>query len=198
MKKVILLVAVFLIGSTTQTFANIQKDVTTNPGKKHRYDNSQEIRFVEEGVLYTLSTNGAFDFEVFRKPKRNKRGRKNGYYTYNNGNRNNVKYKRNFRPRITYDRFGRVRSVNNTNITYQRNGKVKTIGCVSMQYFRGRLMLVGDMELVYNRFGQIRDTYGYVNKYNRKLWHNNWYVYNDHDFRDDELAFGDRVRKKND
>jgi len=197
MKKVFLLVAVFLIGNTTQPFANNQKDVTINLGKKHRYDKSQEIRFVEEGVLYTIDTEGSFDFEVFRKRNQNKRGRKNNYVTYNNGNRKNVKYKRHFRPRVTYDRFGRVRSVNNTNITYQRNGKVKSIGCVPMKYFRGRLMIIGDMEIVYNRNGKIRDTYGYVNSYNRKLWHNNWYVYNDHDFRnDDVIAYGDRVRNK--
>jgi hypothetical protein len=199
MKKVFLLVAVFLIGSTTQTFANIQKDVTINPGKKHRYDNSQEIRFVEDGVLYTVATDGSFDFEPFRKRKQIKRGRNNKQIAYQNANRRNVKYKRQFRPRVTYDRFGRVRSVNQTFITYQRNGRVKTIGCVPMSYKRGRLMNIGNMQLVYNRFGDIRDTFGYVNAYNRKLWHNNWYVYNDHDFNNDyNVVYGDRVRNKND
>ena len=64
MKKVFLLVAVFLIGITTQAETKTNaENVTINPGKKHRYTNAQEITFVENAVLYAVKTDGSFSFE---------------------------------------------------------------------------------------------------------------------------------------
>ena len=62
MKKSILTVVLFLMGMTTQTFSQQNKNVAYNPGTYDRYYNSHEIRFVENGVLYLVATNGTFHF----------------------------------------------------------------------------------------------------------------------------------------
>lgn len=178
MKKVFLLVAVFLVGITTQAFTTTQENVGTNPGKKHRYYNSQEIRFVENGVLYSVAINGTFNFKILKKGKHKK------WRTYNNAHLNN-KYRKGHRPRVITDRRGNIVQIGRTQITYQRNGKVRTIGNVPLHYYRGRLMSVGNMDIVYNRFGKIRSTYGTINRFNDQDWHDDWYSYNDYDDDDD-------------
>ncbi|NND87883.1 MAG: hypothetical protein HKM28_01395, partial [Flavobacteriaceae bacterium] len=155
MKKVFLLVAVFLIGSTTPTFANHQKNVVEYPGITDRYANLQSIRFVEQGILYTVMSNGNFEFEAVRIPRKYRKRGRNNQHDFNAGPDRRNRGHRKFHPQITWDRFGRVRSVNNTWITYKRNGKVRSIGSVPMHYQRGLLMKVGNMDIVYNRFGDI-------------------------------------------
>ncbi|QIE58603.1 hypothetical protein G5B37_03215 [Rasiella rasia] len=189
MKKAILMVAVFLVGAATQAMANHQTSVERTPIKRAGFNFSKEVQFVEQGILYTIASNGTFTFKkingasysMYRHP--NKIDRRRGRYLKS----------RNNRLHIVKDRFGNIRSINNTRITYKRNGKVKTVGTVSLQYQRGRLTHVGNMKLVYNRFGAIRNTIGHVNKFNEKFWHDDWYVYNDR-YNDDEN--GRRVRTK--
>lgn len=177
MKKVFLLVAVFLVGNATQTFSQHRHDVVYNQGTYDRYHNSQEIRFVENGVLYMVATDGTFRFRELHRPFQYSRARRNHNTIYYSspGHHNSVKYRRGYRSNIRTDRFGRIRSIGQTLITYKRNGSVKTIGCVSMQYFRGSLLRVGNLEIIYNRRGKIRNTIGHVNRFNRKYWHDSWY-----------------------
>ena len=194
MKKAILLVALFLVGTATQTLANHQNNVDRNLHKNYDCNHTNTIQFVEEGVLYTITAQGSFEYEILRN--------RFAYRTYGKlGKFQKRKFKhlqrRNFRPFITKDRLGRIRSINNTFITYKRNGKVKTIGSIPIYYKRGRLVQVGNMELVYNRFGALRHTNGHVNRFNKKFWHDDWYVYNDRNNNDfEEEYFGRRKKDK--
>jgi hypothetical protein len=180
MKKVFLLVALFLSGIATQAETNTNaENVTIYPGKKHRYTNAQEITFVENGVLYAVTTDGSFSYEFLHLSQKDYRrgGQKKVYYNKRRGNHANHNNGR--RTRITRDHYGNIISIGHSQITYQRNGKVKRIGKVPFQYYRGALVQVGNMEITYNRRGNIRDTYGYINRENRKQWHDDWYTYSD-------------------
>lgn len=173
MKKVFLLVAIFLVGSATQTIAQNHQNVVTNSGNKHRYYNSQEIRFVEDGVLYTVSTRGELNFTFLQASNPYRVDRRNHNVIYYG---NDFNFRRNYRARVLKDRFGIIHRVGNTPIEYKRNGKVKRVGTIYFQYHRGLLVQVGNMQITYNRRGEIRDTQGYVNRLNRKLWHDDWYI----------------------
>ncbi|MCW9038034.1 hypothetical protein [Altibacter sp.] len=201
MRKAVFLVAVFLVGSTTQIFAQKNHRYEVQKGKKHRYYNAQEIRFVENGVLFTIATDGTFYYDFTGEAPVSNRPRRGYQVVYYNGAPGAVHYRTgryHYKNAITTDRFGRVRSIRDTYITYQRNGKVKSIGSIYLRYHRGRLVQVGEMTLVYDRFGRIRDIIGYVNRYNKKLWHEGWYNYNNHGYEcDDEYEdWNDRERKR--
>jgi len=196
MKKVFLLVVAVLIGSTAQTFSQHNQDVIVKPGKKHRYYNSQEIRFVENGVLYEVATNGLFDFSPIRRRGNHHYGRRNHNVKHYPGTPGGVQYaygRPNYRPRITTDRFGNIRSVGSTYITYKRNGKVRSIGDVAMQYYRGKLIQIGGMKLIYNHHGKIKDTFGSINHCGNINWHDDWHN-NDDAIYDDSRY--DRKRKR--
>ena len=182
MRNAILLVALFLGGMTTQTIAQRHGNVTTKVGEKHRYYNSQSIRFVENDVLFTVFTDGTFSFsdQFLGQPHRyNKRNHKTKYYGKNK--RRTRIYRRGNRPiRVKTNRFGNIIGVNGVRISYKRNGKVKQIGTVPVYHQRGYMVQVGKMTLQYDRFGGIRNTFGFVNRYNKQVWHNDWYSYNDY------------------
>ncbi|NND62997.1 MAG: hypothetical protein HKN48_07350 [Flavobacteriaceae bacterium] len=183
MRNVFLLVAVFLGGITTQTIAQKKEHKSFVNGKNHRYDNSQSIRFVEDGILFTVHTSGTFTFtNLYQRPYVNgRRDHKVNYYG-NYHKRRKGKRGHGYRPiRVKTDYFGNVIGVNQVCISYQRNGKVKQIGSVPLFYKRGLLRQIGGMSLQYNRFGEIRNTFGYINRLNRRVWHRDWYVYNDYD-----------------
>jgi len=181
MKNAILLVALFLGGMTTQTMAQRHGNVTTKLGKKHRYYNSQSVRFVENDVLFTVFTDGTFSFtdQITGPPYRfDKRNTRTNYYGTNN-RRVRIHRRGNQPIRVKTDRFGTIVGVNGIPIAYKRNGKVKQIGNVPIYHQRGQLVQVGNMTLQYDRFGGIRNTFGAINRYNNTVWHNDWYSYND-------------------
>ncbi|WP_290626612.1 hypothetical protein [Altibacter sp.] len=201
MRKAVFFVAVFLMGSTTQIFAQKNHRYEVQKGKKHRYYNAQEIRFVENGVLFTVTTDGAFYYEFTGESPVSMRPRRGHQVVYYNNAPGEVYHRTgryNFRNAITTDRFDRVRSIGDTYIYYQRNGKVRSIGSIDLIYHRGRLVQAGNMTLIYDRFGRIRDLKGYVNRYNKKLWHDGWYNYNNngYDCEDGYEDWNDRERKR--
>jgi len=182
MRNAVLLVALFLGGMTTQTIAQKHGNVNSKVGKKHRYYNSQSIRFVENDVLFTVFTDGTFSFTdqiVGRPYKYDKRNTRTNYY--GNKNRRVGAHRRGNRPmRVKTDHYGTIIGVNNVCISYKRNGKVKQIGSVPIYHQRGQMVQVGGMTLQYDRFGDIRNTFGSINRYNKQVWHNDWYSYNDY------------------
>jgi hypothetical protein len=204
MKKAVLFVAIFLMGMATQTFAQRHNNVVYNPGTNVRYYDAQEIRFVENGVLYSVATNGTFRFRTLQRPFTNsRRGYTTNYYGMTPGEVVYVNERHNNRSQIRFDRYGRIGSIGETLISYQRDGKVRSIGCVPLQYRRGSLIRVGNLEVIYNRRGMIRNTIGYVNRYNKQYWHEDWYeYYNDwsddwnDEWNDDRNNRGDRKRNK--
>ncbi len=179
MRNVLLLVAVFLGGITTQAIAQKKEQRSFVNGNNHRYDNAQSIRFVEDGILFTVHTNGTFSFtNLYGRPCRY--GRRNHKVKYYGNNHNRTVRNRGWGNRpihVKTDYFGNVIGVNQVCISYQRNGKVKQIGSVPLFYRRGLLRQIGGMSIQYNRLGEIRNTYGFINRLNRKLWHRDWYVY---------------------
>lgn len=180
MKKVFLLVAVFLVGITTQAETNTKaENVTFNPGSTYRYTNAQEITFVENGVLYAVTTDGAFSFQ-FLHPSQNNYRRGGTQQLYYNNNRRNRRIDRHNdrRARVARDCYGNIIAIGQTQITYKRNGKVRNIGRVPLRYHRGLLISVGNMEITYNRRGLIRDTFGFINRQNRNQWQNDGYAFN--------------------
>ncbi|MDC8003946.1 hypothetical protein POV27_07770 [Aureisphaera galaxeae] len=193
MKKVLLLVALFLGGMTTQLTAqhhgNHGGHTTIKKGKKHRYYNSQSVRFVEDGVLFTVYTDGTFDFEEaaicgtpYQYQRQRQRQNRNVVYHGNSNNRRGRRGHINYnRLRVKTDLYGNIIAVNNICIGYKRNGKVKQIGSVPIYHQRGFMVQVGGMTIEYNRFGEIRRTYGTINRFNRNVWHDDWYTYNDYD-----------------
>ena len=178
MKKSILLVALFLFGMTTQTFSQRIRNVDHIPGNYDRYYNSHEIRFVENGVLYSVATDGSFRFRPLYGPYHSQRGRWNYNTNYYNSTPGGVTYV-NTRPieqfRVRYGRHGRIKAIGPVLIRYRRDGRVKSIGCVAMSYHRGLLHSVGNLQIIYNRRGKIRTTIGHVNRYNKRFWHDDWY-----------------------
>jgi hypothetical protein len=182
MRNAVLLVALFLGGMTTQMIAQKHGNVNSKVGKKHRYDNSQSVEFVENDVLFTVFTDGTFSFtdQIVGQPYRyNKRNHKKNYY--GKKNRSAGIHRRGNRPiRVRTDHYGTIIGVNDVCISYKRNGKVKQIGSVPVYHQRGQLVQVGGMTLQYDRFGGIRNTFGIINRYNDDFWHNDWYSYNDY------------------
>lgn len=199
MKNVWILVAAFLVGSTTQSIAqnrhNDDQMVLRNGNHQ-----KNEVRFVENGVLYEVATNGSFNFKTKRILPNNYYGRRNHNVTYYPTSPGAVQYvgSREDTPRVVTDRFGNIRSIGSTYITYKNNGKVKTIGDVKLQYYRGKLIQVGAMKLVYNRFGEIRDTFGTIDHSENQVWHDDWiYDYdNDNDWKQQNRRSQKNIRKR--
>lgn len=169
MKKIVLLVAVFLVGTATQMMANQKPFGIENPRTHNHYYNSNTIRFIEANILFEVTTEGTFTFQELGQT-----------HTYNSGRRGH----RN-RPHcaIATDRFGRILAIGYTEITYNRFGKVRTIGKVPLYYERGSLVQVGKMKIKYHRHGGIKDTKGYINKENKKFWHDDWYSYTERKYK---------------
>ena len=194
MKKGILLVAVFLFGMTTQTFSQRRQNTDRDQGKQYRYYNAQEIRFVENGVLYAVRTDGTFQFRDLQQTYVN---------TYNRRTHNTVYYpsapgqvvytsnRRSYDPRLIVNQYGQVVRVGESLITYNRFGQVRSIGRIPLKYHKGLLKEVGDLKIKYNHYGEIKDLRGSVNRYNEKYWHEDWYKNNN-----DYLIDNDRKRKR--
>lgn len=179
MKKVFLLVAVFLVGITTQAETNTNtENVTINPGQNNRYTNAQEITFVENGVLYTVTTDGSFSFEFLLQHQNSYRHSTQRQVYYNSRRSNQVIYNQGSQARVTRDHYGNIITIGRTQITYTRQGKVRAIGCVPLKYQRGFLVQAGNMAITYNDRGNIRDTQGFINLANRNGWNDNRYAYN--------------------
>ena len=184
MKNVFLLVAVFLMGIPTQakTTKN-EKNVSINTGTENRYNATEIISFIENGVLYKVTTTGQFDFEFLYRNNRPHRPVANHNYKGRRGNNHYNKrrgdYSRN--PRITKDHYGTIIGIGHTCITYQRNGKVRQIGDTPLKYNRGKLIQVGGLDIFYNNRGQIHDVVGYINYYNTQTYING-VVWNDSDW----------------
>ncbi|MDY0779819.1 hypothetical protein [Tenacibaculum sp. IB213877] len=155
MKKGILL----LLGlvSITAVNATTIKTPSSKIGVNYRYNDA--VTFVERGVQFHVFLNGDFDFNIH--------ARNNRYYDYNGIRVNNGL-------RIERDYRGRIRRVGNVFINYDARGNVKRIGNVFMQYRFGNLSRVGNLKIVYDRWG-----YPNFNGYVKPGRHYDDYYYND-------------------
>lgn len=166
MKKVHLFAIAFLVGITAQATINHENTFASPIGDYDRYLNSQSVTFVEGGVMYQVFLNGTFNFDVphYQAIRRN-RGRRG----QNIGRRSaviNTNGRRMLNHRIVKDRRGVIRSVGQTPLFYNDFGKVKNIGGIRLRYSQGRLLQVGNMQIIYNRRGRVVQTVGHINRAN--------------------------------
>jgi hypothetical protein len=173
MKSKLLFLAMMLLGIISATATTAGNAVLNGEDlNRTRYRFTQPITFVKRGVEFLIFPDGSFDFntEVFSTDshnedyyyRRNRRGTNRTYgapgsrYHYND--RGVV---------IRHDRQGRVRRIGNVFINYDRRGKIKRAGSVYMSYRRGQLSQVGGLHILYNRYGEVIGTRGFVNFNNR-------------------------------
>lgn len=201
MKSKLLFMAMVLVGLTSAT-ATTAGDAVLNGEdlKTNRFGFTQPISFVERGVEFLIFPDGSFDFntEVFTTNPGNddfyyRRNRRSTNRTY--GAPNTSQYHTGRGVIVRHDRLGRVRRIGNVFINYDRQGRIKRAGTVYMTYRRGQLKQVGGLRILYNRYGMVIGTRGFVNHNNigngiyesdnhypysyEDDWDDNW---NDNDF----------------
>ena len=149
MKKITLLVAMALMSCAAQAskLAN-------------RFNFNEPIQFNERGIDFFVFPNGEFDFNT--RPNDS-----NGNFFYKTAGRRaviNVGIQ-NYGTLIEHDSYGRVRRVGNTLINYDMQDRVSRIGSVYMRYNRFALIQIGGLRLMYNRYGELVNTFGAVKRF---------------------------------
>jgi hypothetical protein len=191
MKTITLLVASILL-ATNVTVASelrtITDDFTTT-----RYSFSEPISFTERGIEFFVFPNGEFDFNT--RPDDS-----NGDYNYRKaGNKTAERCNpSNFGVVIEQDSFGRVRRVGNTFINYDYADRVSRIGSVYMKYNRYALSQIGGMKLVYNRQGEIVDTYGSIKGHRNGFTFSDYNVASNHGHHNHDYSNQDYDNTSND
>jgi len=208
MKKVALFLAVMIASITTATAAEATTTEGLN-GITKRYRHVQPIRFVERGVVFFVYPNGSFDYNPQRTRLRVRRGTYYGAsisapgFNFNYRNRGN-RFRNGLR--VSYDYYGRIKTVGGIYISYNRRGKVRRIGRVNIGYNRNRLHHVGGLQVYYNNRGYTNRLSGFVNDYNTGCGicgvagcTANHFDYDGigYDDDDDDYYFYDRKRYKN-
>ncbi len=169
---------------------------STNPGHKtvdftHNRYNNQSVEFVERGIKFYIFLDGQFDFNTAPTADVD--------YIYRNGRRIR-QYNQPRGVRIERDYQGRIRRVGNVFVSYTWDDRIKRIGSVFVKYRHNRMDKVGNLKILYSRFGirfigSVKGYYGNYNPYYSNNWssYNNWdtweYGYYDPFFDDDDFFF---------
>ena len=185
MKKITLLVAsIFLLGGSIE---KKKKKIVFSVERKSPADfiNAEPIVFTERGIEFFIFPDGQLDFNTHPSA-----GSSDGmYYKASKKNGINKTYgapvharNKNYGVKVEHDNRGRVRQVGNVFINYDSRDRIKRVGSVYMTYNRYALERVGGLEIIYNRHGQIVDTYGAVKgdrsyDYNQNSNDNDQYYY---------------------
>ena len=159
MKNFTFLVASFFIFGGVANASEIIK--FSDVANFRTFSNAEPITFTERGIEFYIFPDGQFDFntepsqgEVYYRTGR--RGNVNTTYgAPANVNLGGVK--------IEHDNQGRVRRIGNVFVNYDSQDRIKRIGSVYMTYNNFNLTRVGNLQIVYNRRGQIIDMIGNVN-----------------------------------
>jgi hypothetical protein len=179
MKKITFLVAsIFLFGGIVANAA--ERDYRRSPVD---FRNADPIVFTERGVEFYIFPDGQFDFNT--RPSNGdmyyKQGKRTSAVNKTYGKHANVQ-NRNYGVKVEHDNRGRVRRVGNVMINYDANDRVKRVGSVYMTYNRYALDRVGDLQIIYNRRGQIVDIVGAVKGGRAYQYSQNDNDYNDRDY----------------
>ena len=157
----------------------ITDDFTTT-----RFSFDEPISFNERGIEFFVFANGEFDFNT--RPDDS-----DGDYNYRKAGQKSSEQRtnNNFGVLIEQDSYGRVRRVGNTFINYDRQDRVSRIGSIYMKYNRYALGQIGGMTLVYNRQGEIIDTFGSIKGRRNGFDHG----HNNHNYSDTSNNYGNNV-----
>ncbi|HEU4496966.1 MAG TPA: hypothetical protein VFR70_07935 [Flavobacterium sp.] len=126
------------------------------------FSDAEPITFIERGIEFYIFPDGQFDFNT--EPSY-------GEAYYRNGRRGaNVTYgapaTANFSGvRVEHDSQGRIRRIGNVFVNYDAQNRIKRIGSVYMAYNSFALARVGNLQIIYNRRGEIVDVIGSVKGY---------------------------------
>jgi hypothetical protein len=142
-KGIFLFASMLMMVSTLGAMESIKPGNHVVDFNRYRFDD-QSIEFVERGIKFYIFLDGQFDFNTAPTA--------NVDYIYRNGRRTS----RHSTPRgtrIERDYQGRIRRIGNVFISYTYDDKIKRIGSVFVNYQRGRMHKVGNLRIVYNRYG---------------------------------------------
>lgn len=159
MKNFTFLVASFLLFGGVANASEIIK--FSDVANFRTFSNAEPIAFTERGIEFYIFPDGQFDFntqpsqgEMYYRTAR--RGNVNATYgAPANTMLSGVK--------IEHDSQGRVRRIGNVFVNYDAQDRIKRIGSVYMTYNNFNLTRVGNLQIMYNRRGQIIDMIGNVN-----------------------------------
>lgn len=162
MKKITFLVASILLMGGGVANATERNNLSSERRVAVDFRNAEPIIFTEGGIEFFVFADGQFDFNTrslargnYFKPNKRGNGNKN-YGTAASFRRDNYGVK------VEYDRRGNVTRIGNVSINFDSNDRIRRIGSVQMFYNRFALEQVGGLEIIYNRRGQVVDTYGSV------------------------------------
>ncbi|SDW02192.1 hypothetical protein [Flavobacterium degerlachei] len=193
MKKITFLVASILLMGGGVANATEKNNLSSERRVAVDFRNAEPVIFTEGGIQFYVFADGEFDFNARSSArdksfKPNKRG---------NGNRNygsSASFRKdNYGVKVQYDRWGNVTRIGNVSIDFDSNDRIKRIGSVQMSYNRFALERVGGLEIIYNRRGQVVDTYGsvkggrgYATNQNKDYEYGSDRKSNDRDYRSNE------------
>ncbi len=178
MKRTLLVFASLLIGLTTATATELHSQKPeTKLDKTKNYRYAQPIMFMERGVEFLIFPDGSFDFNTnndnnhYDDTYYRSNSRRSNVNVTRRGPNSSIKYSSNRYSKrgvsISHDRDGTVRRVGNVYLNYDRSGRLARAGSIFMRYHRGRhsdLSRVGGLQVDYNRWGEITNTRGQVNR----------------------------------
>ncbi len=177
-KGIFLFVSMLMMVSTLGAMESIKPAHNVVDFDRNRY-NDESIEFVERGIKFYIFLDGQFDFNTAPTAQVD--------YIYRNGKRT-ARHSSPRGTRIERDYQGRIRRIGNVFISYTYDNKIKRIGSVFVNYQRGRMHKVGNLRLVYNRYGvrfigSVKGHYDYHNPYYSNQWNsfNTWNSYNNWD-----------------
>ena len=140
MKRVLLFIAALVLLTTVSEAKN-----EINPGKKTpmvKTEYTQPIVFVENGIKFSVQTNGEFRFSKLNYTK---------IYSHRN-----TRLERNRAAHVERDFYGRIIKVDNVPIFYDRYGNVTQIGTIDLKYKKNKLVKIGGLHIVYHPHGAVK------------------------------------------
>jgi len=157
------------LGILTLFNLQAQRPVQTGGFNNHyQNDFDEPIEFEERNIMFYVFLDGSFDFNT--EPT---------VYVDYISRRGNVHVQGKKGVRIERDVYGKIRRIGNVFISYAYDGKVKKIGSVYITYDRGRMESIGNLDIVYGRYGV--EFFGSVKGYHyhgSPHYTNQWNSYN--------------------
>lgn len=141
MKRGILFLSMLMMASLMGAMESNQR--ATKGAEFNPEFSSYSVDFMERGIHFYVFLDGTFDFTTSEAAEVD--------YVYKNGRKFQHTTPRGIR--IERDYRGRIFRVGNVFIDYTYNNRIKRIGRVFIKYANQRMKKIGNLTIVYNRFG---------------------------------------------